>query len=452
MSDEIRVKVNSYGPGRPLGLVYFCPLTNKKICKSSGTRDWRTAERAAAKLEKELREGTHRPASKTTWEDFTRRYSDDVLPGLAPKTRKQLNTVFAMVERLAGPKLLAHVTAGRLSEIAGALRREDKSEYTIRNYLAHLKSAMRWAASVGLLAAVPAFPKVQRAKRGKTMKGRPITAEEFDRLLGVVGKVLTGQDRAKGSKGRKTDKPREADAAAVASWRYYLEGLWWSGLRLRESLALSWEPRVAVSVDLSGKYPMLRIRGDSQKSGRDQLYPVAPEFGEMLLAVPEGERRGRVFKLLGAVNPNGGPASMGPVTDPDYVSHVVSRIGEAAGVKVDSKMKAGKGEVVKFASAHDLRRSFGFRWSRRIMPPELRELMRHADIATTMAFYVGQDAESTAGALWAAYRKPGAGNVGPAGNSFGNNGRGASTLPIPETTQALENQGLVKYTPLGSNQ
>jgi hypothetical protein len=71
---------------------------------------------------------------------------------------------------------------------------------------------------------------------------------------------------------------------------------------------------------------------------------------------------------------------VGAVTDPDYVSHVVSRIGEAAGVKVDSKTKTGKGEVVKYASAHDLRRSFGLRRSRRIMPPELREMMRHADM------------------------------------------------------------------------
>jgi hypothetical protein len=39
------------------------------------------------------------------------------------------------------------------------------------------------------------------------------------------------------------------------------------------------------------------------------------------------------------------------------------------------------------------------------MPAELRELMRHTDIQTTQKFYVGQDAETTAGALWAAYRK-----------------------------------------------
>ncbi len=218
--------------------------------------------------------------------------------------------------------------------------------------------------------------------------------------------------------------------------------------RLRLAVAqVSWEPRAGLSVDIAGKYPMLRIRGDAQKSGRDQLYPAAPEFGEMLLATPEAERRGRVFKLLGAVNPNGGPKDVGPVSDPDYISHVVCRIGEAAGVKVDSKVKRDRKtgeerEAVKYASAHDLRRSFGFRWSRRIMPAELRELMRHADIATTMRFYVGQDAESTADVLWAAYRKA-------AGNSFGNSGRDVAKSPSRETTQALDSQGLMQVHPTG---
>lgn len=56
--------------------------------------------------------------------------------------------------------------------------------------------------------------------------------------------------------------------------------------------------------------------------------------------------------------------------------------------------------VNKFASAHDLRRAFGFRWSRRVMPPVLKELMRHTEIATTMKFYVGVNAQATADELW----------------------------------------------------
>ena len=36
------------------------------------------------------------------------------------------------------------------------------------------------------------------------------------------------------------------------------------------------------------------------------------------------------------------------------------------------------------------------------MPPQLKELMRHASIETTMTYYVGQAAEQTAEELWAA--------------------------------------------------
>jgi len=60
--------------------------------------------------------------------------------------------------------------------------------------------------------------------------------------------------------------------------------------------------------------------------------------------------------------------------------------------------ESDKGKV-KFASSHDLRRSFGERWSKRIMPPDLMRLMRHETIETTMKFYVGQNARSTAAVL-----------------------------------------------------
>jgi len=94
--------------------------------------------------------------------------------------------------------------------------------------------------------------------------------------------------------------------------------------------------------------------------------------------------------------------------------------------------------IVKYASAHDLRRFFGFRWSRRILPAELRELMRHADIQTTMRYYVGQEAETTAEALWAAYAKAGGGNAGGFGNTCGNTAENRAEEAAQETTQAVD--------------
>jgi integrase len=47
----------------------------------------------------------------------------------------------------------------------------------------------------------------------------------------------------------------------------------------------------------------------------------------------------------------------------------------------------------QYATAHDLRRSFGTRWAKRVMPAVLKELMRHSSINTTMGYYVEQAAD-----------------------------------------------------------
>jgi hypothetical protein len=57
-------------------------------------------------------------------------------------------------------------------------------------------------------------------------------------------------------------------------------------------------------------------------------------------------------------------------------------------------------EQNKFASAHDKRRAFVTRWASKLKPTQLRELMRYASINTTLAYYVGEDVEATADALW----------------------------------------------------
>jgi integrase len=165
---------------------------------------------------------------------------------------------------------------------------------------------------------------------------------------------------------------------------------------IAESLDLRWDDAPgALVVDFSGRRPMLRIPAESEKGNTHRLLPMAPEFAHLLLTVSEGERSGYVFKL-----PPGVPRTR----------HAVCRrfaaIGEGAGII--AKQKPGKDDegnpvtVNQYATAHDLRRSFGFRWSRRVMPTVLRELMRHESLETTMRYYVGQNAEATADELWRA--------------------------------------------------
>ena len=56
------------------------------------------------------------------------------------------------------------------------------------------------------------------------------------------------------------------------------------------------------------------------------------------------------------------------------------------------------GKVV-WASAHDLRRAFGSRWSRKVSSMVLKDLMRHSSVTTTEKFYVGIQADETGAML-----------------------------------------------------
>lgn len=374
MTDEIKVHVVKYPDRQNLVMRYRDPETGRQVQRSTGTTKQKEAVKAAAKWEAELREGRYHQTSRMTWESFRDYYSTNALPGLARSTVAAYETALNMFEAKCHPAKLANLKTSTVTTFTTKLREDSLSEATVAHYLRHLKAIARWAHRKGLLPVLPEFDMPKRAKGAKAMRGRPIVAEEFERMLTAV--------------------PLVVDNAAAASWKFYLRGLWASGLRLAESLTLRWDDAPdAIVVDLTGRRPMLRIPSEAEKGNRDRLLPMTPEFSELLQTVPEHVRHGRVFKL---VSPNGNRFN----ASKSDVGRMVSSIGKKADVVVDERTK-GKEVVRKFASAHDLRRGFGKRWAAKLKPTQLRELMRHASINTTLAYYVGEDAEEIADALWA---------------------------------------------------
>lgn len=71
-------------------------------------------------------------------------------------------------------------------------------------------------------------------------------------------------------------------------------GLWLFGLRLEESLVLSWDQDVPLSSDLSGRRPRLRVCAEAEKGNQDRLLSMTPDFAKFLLSTREAERRGQV--------------------------------------------------------------------------------------------------------------------------------------------------------------
>lgn len=279
------------------------------------------------------------------------------------------------LERLINPERPASVTTETLSLFQAKLRKEGMKETTIGVVLSHLRPTLSWAVSMGMLPKVPDMHRPKGARGHKLMRGRPITAEEFDRMLAAVPKI------------RKHNTPL---------WTHYLTGLWLSGLRLEESTILSSDDESPISIDLSGRHPRFRIYAEAEKGRKDRLLPMTPDFAEFILKTPDGERVGPVFKILGFYT--GEPVTV------KRISRTISAFGKKAGVVVNKA--AGK-----FASAHDLRRSFGARWASRVKPATLQLLMRHKSIETTLKYHVDQDADEVADELWKAHS--GLGNPPP---------------------------------------
>jgi integrase len=393
MTEDVKVYVVEFGDRPTYQLQWRDPITQKLRTKTTAVkrtclaRDRKAAERLAGELESQLASGSAALPTKFTWDQFKARYEKEVVPGLAKETANKIAVVFNYVETIISPARLRDMNEARISHFAATIRSRGKAETTIQSYLAHLKAMLRWAVSQKLLPACPAFPKVQRKKKSKgttPMKGRPVTLEEFERILERVPEVV-GVD-------------------AAPAWVGYLRGLWVSGLRLAESLELYWdrEDRLLPAFPKKGR-PMLRIPAELEKGHADRLLPMAPEFALFLLETAEAARAGAVFKLPGI---RGQTAELRS----KWVGKVVSKIGKKAGVRVYVDPKDP--ERVKYASAHDLRRAFGERWAARIMPAQLKELMRHESIETTLRYYVGTNAERTADACWDAFQKSAGGAAG----------------------------------------
>lgn len=388
MQEPIRVTVIKRTGRKFFECRWIDPGSGSKKTKTTKFTKRREAERYAMELERKLNSG-ETGLRRATFKAFRQEYEETVFPSQKIKTKLTTKSTFNAIESILKPSSVQSIDMAAIRKFTKELRKlpakggTDKdgnvtqtvSEFTVVRHLTELRKILRWAAENKFLKAAPPV----KVPEAKGRKGRDVTDEEFERMLAAVRKV------------------KILESQQWDSYEFLLKGLWWGGLRLGEALRLDWEDDTNLCVDLTLPRPMFRIQATDDKGGKYRILPMAPEFSELLNTVPEDQRIGKVFKLVS----QGGPGHHLA----DRASHVISAVGTEAGIVVSDG-----GKLRKHASAHDLRRAFGVRWARRVLPPVLMEMMRHEDISTTMLFYVGQNADRAASDAWAAYEKTKAGN------------------------------------------
>jgi len=80
-----------------------------------------------------------------------------------------------------------------------------------------------------------------------------------------------------------------------------MHGLLFSGLRMAELMALSWETDAdVVAVFSEGEVPIISWNSpEAQKNNTVADIPMTAEFADLLAEVPETKRRGFVFDATG---------------------------------------------------------------------------------------------------------------------------------------------------------
>jgi integrase len=335
---------------------YRDPGTGRQRQKGGMFRRKRDAERYATRLEDELNSAR----DNVTWLTVKSRFQSEVLDDLKPSGAGKWHSATGRLDTFAGPRRLMDLNGDLMSRFGAHLRNLNLATATVKGYLAEIHRTLTWAATVWQTYTPPRIrmPKVRRARRGK---GRPITGEEFERMLDEVAGVI-GDEYA-------------------PEWTRTLNGFWLSGLRLSDVDALRWHEGPLAVQNIDTDRPRLYVAPGADKGGREESLPMHhfPDLVDFLRETPLERRRGHVFRPM---------LKRGRVS---YytLSDRIRAIGKAAGVVV-----VRNGEKVKFASAHDLRRSWATRWAPKVPRELLRRWMRHRSYQTTDQYYVDVDLDT----------------------------------------------------------
>lgn len=412
-------------PNRPLRrsdkngfvLKFYCPIRGVRIRKNCGTRDRREARRIQRECQERLISGEYldsdgaitaaqaaavsvgpvspalaAPDRGRTWDECCERYRQQRASRIRSRSLVDIVSRLEIAERILRDYFRDKTRDDELwirecctldvleylqeRLLAGDECRYDRrSAHTVNSMLAAVMAFVRYCHAHDWIEKVPRLPKLDTDDK---MKGRPITADEFQRLLDAT--------------------PRVVGPGVADSWTFTLHILWESGFRIADVMDFSWDDDRHIHPvwpTRAGEHPTLVIPS-TQKNGEHQVIPMLPGLRALLLSVPEADRTGWV------VNPRPVEYQL-QVSDErtslrkatrdierlttERVSRLIARIGRQAEVIV-RQADARKGTRVKYASAHDLRRGCALRLINAGVSAEtLMVVMRHADFATTQKFY-----------------------------------------------------------------
>lgn len=341
-------------------------------------RTQRARETERAKLEQKL----NHESEETTWAELWDLFRLDHLSQRSDSHAGKCKMMHRRLARVVDPKervgkgeipgkriRCATIDRKAILRVQADMKRSDVEPSTIKSNMATLWAMISWGQDEEL---IPEFrrPRKRKGKQEKQLtgksKGRPLSGEEIDRLIDAIPHCI---------------KDYERDVEFVNA----VHVMRLIGMRLTECWLFSWEP-------MEGTHYPVMLDSDSaaiefsnvQKSGVSSTVPLSPAAADWLRDL-YSRRQGAtwVCRTVGA---------KGEHQTPNRLGRVISAAGKRAGIVV-KRFRKKDGEKIKFASAHDLRRTFATNaFTDRLRRLEAIEgtqkLTRHADVQTLVEHYL----------------------------------------------------------------
>jgi integrase len=461
-------------------LKFYCPIRGTRIRKDCGTRDRREARRIQRECRERLLNGRYvqsggaisagdelmiqvKPVAVPTgdgrtWAECSEQYRNRMKSRMRRRSHADTTYRLSVAERIfkarcasqggtSEPTLADCMTLASLEYLQDALldgtegRRGSRSPNSVNSMMASIMAFARYCRDHEWIDRIPPLRKIEV---DEVMKGRPISGEEFERMIaatpGVVGE------------------------SAAPSWTFTLKVLWESAFRIQDAMRFSWDDTEQIHPvwpRLRSQHPTIVIPS-TQKNRKNEEIPLLPGLGELLRSVPKHERSGwivnpqpieftmkrqgnwfmpsaddlgellseysncSIAKACGVSeqtvrkwNERFGLSRAGRPTKlrqaipaelvaklrrratrngthsrelkdrltTEHVGKIIAEIGERAGIVVRRVTHDGK-SVTKFASAHDLRRGCAQRLiNEGISAETLKVIMRHREFSTTEKYY-----------------------------------------------------------------
>ena len=361
---------------------YYRPRGRKPVRKSTGVligetrREQRESKKEAVEVADawvvDLIRYPNRP-DKMTWSAFRKKYSTYLLENCSKHRRNQGERLLNRFQEIIDPDQMEYLSSDDIDTFFNVVQEKRRLSPASRaNYGRNLRAAFRFAFEHKLMPQVLEIPKEYLKVKEEQMKGgEHLRPAEMEAMLAAVKRVV-------GAKNRR-------------HWEFYIAALANCGLRLQESHDMVWDEhdrrRVRIVLGTSAKESRILIPASMDKAGKQRHLPVTPGMHALLCKVPQDERTGFVFKLPN-IDRSGTRAKY------FQTGKIVRWIGKEAGIV--TKEHDHK-EEPRYATAHDLRRTFGWTMAQAGVDREdLRKMMRHRSIKTTEIYYAEREADGIA--------------------------------------------------------